>query len=405
VKAVGRNATKVGGILLSCSLVLGAWTQLDPGVAGGTYLGVHFPSGNAQVGYACGVDSAGTNLVVKTTDGGITWTPQHLCARGALRSVYFEGSDTGYAVGDNGSAISTMDGGATWTFMTNGVIDELNYISFPENGSTGFVGMRPSDGGANVLKTTDGGDVWVVFNVGSSQDHSQSCAFANDSTGIAFGDNAFVYGNHGYQDPKAPGCNMMAASYSRFDNDRAYLVGNDTALGIGIVRYTATGGFPWWDSVNCPAVDSLCCACYASAEIAYVGGAHGFIGRTSGTYQIVATDDPGVTAAVTGICFPNGPDTGYAVAGPCILKTTDAGGVAEAMAPFFARGGIKVVSNPCHGGIALGSDRSVTVTVFDAAGRAVLKRVAGKGRSFLPLRAGTYFVRAGAQTIRAVVTD
>jgi hypothetical protein len=68
--------------------------------------------------------------------------------------------------------------------------------------------------------------------------------------------------------------------------------------------------------------------------------------------------------------------------------------------------GIRVVANPGRYGIALRSDANVTVTVFDAAGRAVLTQTTVKGSNFLPLhKAGAYFVRSGEHTARAVVTD
>ena len=73
--------------------------------------------------------------------------------------------------------------------------------------------------------------------------------------------------------------------------------------------------------------------------------------------------------------------------------------------PAVTRAGIRVASNPCRHGIALQSDADVRVSVFDAAGRVVMSRAATKGLSFLPLPTGAYFVKAGAQTARAVVTD
>jgi len=410
VNARCRNATIAGGLLLSCSLVFGGWTQLDPGIAGAEYTGVYFLHGNTQVGYAVGAepDSLGgePGLIIKTTDGGNTWEQQYSPAASRLRAVYFTDVDTGYACGDFGAALKTANGGASWTEMTVGGTATLTYVSFPSNSQRGYIGAYPRSSAVNVLKTTDGGSTWVSFSLGGAMDWSTGCAVANDSTGIVFGLGAFIYGWPAgqYQDPQAPDCDILAASYSESDNNRAYLVGNDTALGIGIVRYTATGGYPKWDSVTCPAIP-LYCVDYASPETAYVGGAHGLIGRTYSTYEIRATDDPGVSTAITGICFPNGPDTGYATSGPYILKTTDAGGVAEERAPVAVRTGVTIGSNPCRRGVTLCSDENVLVTVFDAAGRAVLRQTASMGRSFLPLHAGAYFVRAGVRTARVVVTD
>ena len=112
-----------------------------------------------------------------------------------------------------------------------------------------------------------------------------------------------------------------------------------------------------------------------------------------------------------GLSFPNGADTGYACGGNgTVLKTTDKGvpwipGVAEVKPPAVVRTGIRVVSNPSRNGIAFHSDADVRVSVFDAAGRVVKTQAATKGLNFLSVPTGAYFVRAGAQTARAVVTD
>ncbi|MBN2465179.1 T9SS type A sorting domain-containing protein, partial [candidate division WOR-3 bacterium] len=352
-------------------------------------------------GYAVGAvpDSMGGRggLIIKTTDGGDAWVVQlRDPLGGALRSVYLIDNDIGYAVGEAGSAFVTTDGGANWTPMMVGGTDMLTYVSFPENGQTGFIGVYPRISAVRVYMTTDGGTTWLSISVGGGDDWSTGCAVANDSTGIVFGLSGFVYGwpSGQYQDPQAPGCSLVAASYSKSENNRAYLVGNDTALGVGVVRYTATGGYPKWDSVTCPPLP-LSCVDYASAEVAFVGGSHGFIGRTYSTYEIRATDDPGVTATITSICFPNGPDTGYAAAGTHILKTTDAGGVAEARPPIAARSGIRLVSNPCRCGISFSSDVETDVLVFDALGRVVARQTAAKGLNFLPLsKSGVYVVRS-----------
>jgi hypothetical protein len=410
-----RSAMIVAGLLLSCSVMLGAWTQLNPGIMGGLYNGIYFLPGNTDVGYACGtgLDTAShlpAGLVAKTTDGGDSWVPQIPGTPNTLLSIYFTDATTGYVCGIGSTVMKTIDGGATWAAKNTGVgaNEQLTYVSFPSNGQTGYLGVTTD--AAKVYKTVNGGDNWNPVAVGGAMSRSTSCAMATDTTGIVFGPDAFVYSAPGgYQDPQAPGCIMIAADYSPTDNNRAYLVGNDTVLDLGIIRYTTTGGNPKWDSVSCPVIPSFNCVEYASPETAYIGGASGFIGRTFNSHDFWRTNT-GVTNQINSICFPNGPDTGYAAAGPIILKTTDAGGllphwVADGESPGAVRAGIRITSDPCRGGIPLRSDVNVRVTVFDPAGRAVLNQAAGKGLTFLPLRAGAYFVRAGCQTARAVVTD
>ncbi len=418
-----RNATIVAGLLLSCSLLFGGWTQLNPGIMGGVYTNVYFLPGQTLIGFACGTGldtntHLPTGLIIKTTDGGTSWLQKVSGTPNILKSIYFSDASTGYACGLAGTLVKTTDGGESWAASASGIHtnDQLNYVSFPSNGQTGYIGVQALAESAHVYKTTNGAASWTFTRVGGVISQANSCGMATDDIGVAMGPNQFCYtttdgfGTGKFTDAWAPYCELVAAAYSHVASNRAYVVGNDTALDLGIIRYTTTGGDPHWDSVRCYPVASFSCVDYASPETAYVGGADGNI---LGSYT--PTDfwktNTGVTNAINGIHFPNGPDTGYAAAGPILLKTIDAGipwvqGVAEGKAPATVLTGIRVVSNPGRFGIALRSDANVTVTVFDAAGRAVLTTTANQGLNLLPIRkAGAYFVKSGEHTARAVVTD
>ena len=53
--------------------------------------------------------------ILKTIDGGTTWTTLSSGTTNDLNSVYFTDANTGYAVGDTGTILKTIDGGTTWT--------------------------------------------------------------------------------------------------------------------------------------------------------------------------------------------------------------------------------------------------------------------------------------------------
>jgi photosystem II stability/assembly factor-like uncharacterized protein len=377
--------------------------------------GVHFPTGT-QVGYVVGsgMDSLGgmSGLIAKTTDGGATWQKQSPPVVGVLNSVYFTDDNTGYAVGSAGAALRTTDGGTTWTPMTVSGTDVLNYVRFPGNGQTGYVGVYPRAQAAKVCRTTDGGASWGSVSVGAPMSWSISCGMATDSIGVALGKGGGVYwttdgfATQAFHGPQTIG-DMVAAAFSPTAPTTGYLIGNDSVQGV--IRYTTTGG-PIWDSVRCPVITSFFGVDMPTSERAYVCGVDGNI-LVSAEPRSFWQTTTGVTAPIHGLCFPHGTDTGYAVGtSGTILKTVDAGipwipGVEEGRVPAVTRAGIRVLSNPCRHGIALLSDADVNVVVFDAAGRAVMRQAATKGTSFLRLSAGAYFVKAGAQTARAVVTD
>jgi len=411
-----RNAAVIGSLLLLCSLGFGGWTQLNSGTPA-SLNSICFPTGTL-VGYAVGSDPAGGAAAVKTTDGGTTWTPLNPAVMNGLSSVYFTDDNNGYAVGNRGTAIRTTDGGANWTAMAaGGGTDKLTYVQFPGNGQTGYIGLQPQAGGGKVLKTVDGGSSWAPQTVGFPLNTSYSVGMATDLIGVCIGKEGMIYGTtDGFGSSASQGAqtnaDLVAAAFCKTATSKGYVIGNDTSTGtpLGVIRYTDDNGLTLWDSVRCAEVAKFVGVYMADSNLAYVCGSAGSILVSVSPTDFFKTTT-GVTVDMNSVCFPNGADTGYACGGSgMILKTTDKGipwipGVAEGKAPVVTRAGIRVLSNPSRHGIALHSDADVRVSVFDAAGRTVMSRAATKGLSFLPLPTGAYFVKAGAQTARAVVTD
>jgi len=407
-----RNAAVIGSLLLLCSLGFGGWTPLTSGTPA-QLMSIHFPTGTL-VGYAVGASPEGGGTIVKTTDGGNTWVGQMSGTMNGLNSVYFTDDNNGYAVGAAGSAIRTTDGGANWTQMTVPGSDNLHYVRFPENGLNGFIGLRPQAGGGKVIKTTDGGGSWAAVTVGFPLNTSISCGMATDLIGVAVGVGGMIYGTtDGFGTNSSQGAqtiaDLTAAAFSRTDPTKGYLIGNDSMHGL--IRYTDDDGATLWDSVKCYPIKAYHGVDMATPEVGYVCGDSGRIDRSVEARDFFRTTTTGITTTMYGVCFPNGADTGYACGSAgTILRTYDGGipwipGVAEGKVPVISRAAIRVMSNPCRHGIALSSDADVRVSVFDAAGRVVMSQAATKGLNFLPLPTGAYFVKSGAETARAVVTD
>jgi len=391
-----RNAVAACSLSLLGSLLAAGWTELNSGTAADLYA-VHFPEGT-HVGYAVGDSGA----ILKTTDGGDTWVQQAAGVSGALNSVHFKSNDTGYAVGEAGSAIRTTDGGATWTSVTVGVSNTLTYVSFPSNGYTGFIGVDSDTFPAMVLKTTDGGTVWVLVQAGGIHDHSTSCAFATDSTGVVLGHGGLVIvvspGSSWHGDAQTD-ADLIAAAFSGSDPNTGYLIGNDSIHGV--VRYTATGGEYPWDSVTCePVPGAVYGIDVATTNVAYACGSDGFIARSRVPIHFQQTMYDG-HADLHGVCFPAGADTGFAVgAGGVILRTYDGGNpmsVAEPKDPLTAHVSIRVLDNPSRRGIAFSADAEAEAVVYDALGRVVARQTAARGLNFVPLsKAGVYVLKVKA---------
>jgi len=401
---------------LFCSLVFGGWTQLNSGTTAYLYA-VHFPEGT-QVGYVVGAgqDSIGgfVGVVLKTTDRGDLWQMQNPGQVNVLNSVYFTNDDNGYAVGQQGAAVRTTDGGATWTAMTVPGTDDLTGVQFPENGQIGYIFVHPGSPPSRVLKTTDGGDNWTAISVGGPASVTRCGSFANDSIGVVVGNQGLVLGTTDglgsthYQGAQT-NADLVAVAFPHDNPSKGYLIGNDSTQGV--IRYTANGGATLWDSVRCHPITAFYAVDMPTSGAGFVCGSGGDILTNVSPTDFWRTTT-GVTADIHGVCFPGGQnDTGYAVgAAGMILKTTDGAGfphcVAERKGPAMSRAGIRVVSNPSRHGITFDADKAADVVVLDAAGRVVKTQAANKGRNFLPWsKSGEYFVTAEAQTIRDVLTE
>jgi len=95
-------------------------------------------------------------IILRTTNGGTTWTSQTSGTINSLYGVSFTDSDNGTAVGDDGTILRTTDGGATWTQQTSGTTNSLYGVSFTDSENGTAVGMQ-----GTILRTTNGGVSFV----------------------------------------------------------------------------------------------------------------------------------------------------------------------------------------------------------------------------------------------------
>ncbi len=150
---------------------------------------------NEQVIYGAGWFASPAHLV-KTTDGGQTWTSRSMAEyAGSLVDVYFWDEQRGLAVGGSEGTsgasqavvLMTEDGGDTWTVRhTSSDFGEWSWkITFPTP-STGYVSVEGTAFPAKVLKTTDGGFTWTELAIPGSTD-LQGLGFITEDMGWASG--------------------------------------------------------------------------------------------------------------------------------------------------------------------------------------------------------------------------
>ncbi|HXQ23601.1 MAG TPA: YCF48-related protein, partial [Candidatus Acidoferrales bacterium] len=71
-----------------------------------------------------------TQVILYTTDGGTTWSPQSSAYGDTLFAVAAVDTLTAWAVGDFGLILGTTDGGMTWTLQSSNMFNPLNAVAF-----------------------------------------------------------------------------------------------------------------------------------------------------------------------------------------------------------------------------------------------------------------------------------
>ncbi|MBS1772009.1 MAG: hypothetical protein JST82_04060 [Bacteroidetes bacterium] len=139
-----------------------------------------------SIGYATGYGA-----IVKTTDGGNTWTILNVKDDNFM-AIDCHGTNEAWVCGNNGSILHTTDGGSSWKRLRNGnsVANKrywLNDILFTDNTHGWAVG----DDGV-VIYTDDAGENWKAYNKFTS-DALRSIALMLDGSMIVCGDNGALY--------------------------------------------------------------------------------------------------------------------------------------------------------------------------------------------------------------------
>src|SRR5438132_13178514 len=119
------------------------------------------PLNNLRPTSACGLAlaiHAGSKSVAtiasKVTDGSSSWHWQNPLPQGNnLRGASFVDADTGTAVGEYGTIVRTTDGGNSWTVQVSGTTQALWAVSFTDANNGTAVGE-----GGTIVRTKDGGD-------------------------------------------------------------------------------------------------------------------------------------------------------------------------------------------------------------------------------------------------------
>ena len=283
---------------------------------------VAFPS--ASVGFAVGDDGT----ILTTANGGTTWTsqtgPTGLTAN--LRAVAFPSASVGFAVGDDGTILTTANGGTTWTSQTGptGLTANLRAVAFP----SASVGFAVGDDGT-ILTTANGGTTWTSQTGPTGLTANlRAVAFPSASVGFAVGDDGTILttANGGttwtsQTGPTGLTANLRAVAFP--SASVGFAVGDD-----GTILTTANGGTTWTSQTGPTGLTAnLRAVAFPSASVGFAVGDDGTILTTAngGTTWTSQTGPTGLTANLRAVAFPSA-SVGFAVGDDGTILTTANGG-------------------------------------------------------------------------------
>ncbi len=130
-----------------------SWTNVSNGTAGGQ--SIFFL--NENTGFVAGGSPVNASLE-RTTNGGNSWTQIDVNTDNFLQAIYFPSASVGYTVGWNGGILKSKDGGLTWTQQA-GVNMNGNLDVFFFDNDWGYI-AGGSQMLASIQKTVNGGETW-----------------------------------------------------------------------------------------------------------------------------------------------------------------------------------------------------------------------------------------------------
>ena len=204
--------------------------------------GVSFP--DSADGWLAGATNqfTGSGVILHTSDGGASWTPQSSVLASGLSGIQFVDDNDGWATsefpfglgsGANTAIEHTTDGGSSWIAEYVPDNPSLAALSFTSD-TTGWVGgsATTASGAAALFKTTDGGTSWTSEKLPASVQDVSSLQFldANDGWAVAEGDTT------------------------------------------GVLLQTTNGGSTWTTVSSLPAAANPACVYFLNASQGWVGG-------------------------------------------------------------------------------------------------------------------------------------
>jgi photosystem II stability/assembly factor-like uncharacterized protein len=231
---------------------------------------------DSLTGYAT-TNAANSNNIVKTTDGGNTWTSIYYFFQRPWSCIEFLDSNIGFVGTEDGALYKTKNGGISFS-IKHPVFSASVVQTFFTDTTNGYLLPGVGASSSYIMKTTNGGDTWTNLTTGYYSWFS-SIFFTDSTTGYVVGGSLLLKttnaGASWVRDTLPTGWHLRYICFT--DSLHGYAVGDTATQGL-IVR-TTDGGITW-TSQKFPTLDTLYKVAFPSKNVGFAMGLHGFMLRT-----------------------------------------------------------------------------------------------------------------------------
>lgn len=190
--------------------------------------------------------TTGNGAMIKTINGGTSWTKDTTSFSEHLFDVDFASSTIGWVSGRNGYIAKTNSGGTSWAMQVTTTGEDLFSVDFADQNYGWAVGSDPGTGGS-IIHTINGGTTWISQTNTATGDLFSLYIF-NPAQAIAVGQGGRIVmtadsGNTWI--PKVSGTGNDLFEISFVDPLNGWAVGAS-----GTIIITADGGNSWMPQVS-----------------------------------------------------------------------------------------------------------------------------------------------------------
>lgn len=244
--------------------------------------------------------STNKSALIKSTNGGSSWTNSSFTSLSLLNDVHFSDKDHGWIVGRDGIAYKSSNGGNKWDTVNMGTTSGLQAVFFTDSLHGVVVGGDPLS--PLILKTIDGGKIWNTI-TSPAANLLQGVFFSSPSVGYAVGWTGEILKTIDGGDNWTSQTSI--SSYGNLDlfftdDNTGYIVGG--SANVALIQKTTDGGKNWF-AQSSPVNAGLIGVFFPSPSIGYIAGANGTILKTGNGGAIGINDHWGSVPSMN--IFPN----------------------------------------------------------------------------------------------------